>query len=126
MLWEPLIGTDGYYRQLQWTARVATSLGVEDTNGTVMTVSNYLGLGQWTRGRTTINENLTMIVSQPMDIHQNAADRAAIVQGIEDLRSVLGNVTGLTIIQPVSNLSSLRTSLGAEKLITTGLGCIIE
>ena len=105
MIWEPLIGTDGYYRQLQWTARVATSLGVDDSNGTAMTVSNYLGLGQFTRGRTTINENLTMIVSQPMDIQQNAADRAAIVQGVEDLRSVLGNVTGVTIVQPVSTIS---------------------
>ncbi|GAB7345999.1 hypothetical protein MBLNU457_4773t1 [Dothideomycetes sp. NU457] len=106
MLWEPVIGMDGYYRQLQWTARVASSLGVEDTNGTAMTVSNYLGLGQVTRGRTTINEDLTMVVSQGMNIQQNAADRAAIVQGVEDLRSVLANITNLTIVQPAPEVSS--------------------
>lgn len=117
MLWEPVHGTDGYYRQLQWTARVAASLGVQDTDGTAMTISNYLGLGQFTRGRVTINENLTMVVSQGMNIDQNAADRAAIVQGVEDLRSVLGNITDLTIVQPVSNPASIPT--GIDNLVLT-------
>lgn len=105
MLWEPVNGTDGYYRQLQWTARVASSLGISDTNGTAMTISNYLGLGQFTRGRTTINSNLTMTIAQGMNISQNAADRAAIVQGVKDLRSALSNITDLTILSPVRSPS---------------------
>lgn len=105
MIWEPTIGTDGFYRQLQWTARVASSLGVSDTNGTDMTISNYLGLGQWTRSRVTINPDLTMNGGS-MDIAQNAADRGAIVQGLEDMRAALSNVTGLTVIQPPTNMSS--------------------
>lgn len=105
MIWEPLIGTDGFYKQLQWTARVATSLGVPNPNGTVMTISNYLGLGQWTRARTTINANLTMQAGY-VAISANAADRAAIIQGLTDMRAALSNVTDLTILQPAGDISS--------------------
>jgi cellobiose dehydrogenase (acceptor) len=105
MIWEPTIGTDGFYRQLQWTARVAASLGLSDTTGTAMTVSNYLGLGQWTRSRATIDADLNMSGGS-MDINQNAADRAAIVKGLEDMRAALSNVTGLTMLQPPANITS--------------------
>ena len=104
MIWEPLIGIDGFYKQLQWTARVATSLGVPNPNGTVMTISNYLGLGQWTRARTVINKNLTMEAGY-MNISQNAADHAAIVHGVTSMRTALS--TGdITILQPSGDISS--------------------
>lgn len=105
MIWEPLIAPDGFYRQLQWTARVDTSLGVANPNGTNMVLSNYLGLGQWTRSRTTIDSNLTMHAGS-MSIAANAADRAAIISGLDDMRGVLGNITDLTILQPAGNITS--------------------
>lgn len=114
MVWEPLLGTDGFYKQLQWTARVATSLGIDETpNGTVMTISNYLGLGQWTRSRATIDRNLTMQAGS-MAISQNSADRAAIVQGLTDMRAALGNVSDLTILQPAGDISSEEYVDGTE------------
>lgn len=100
MIWESKIGGDGLYRQLQWTARVSTSLGISD-DGHNMVLSNYLGLGQISRGRTTIDGNLNMNIEHP-SISQNADDRAVIVQGLEDMRAALSNVTGLSVLSPVS------------------------
>lgn len=101
MVWEPVTGTDGDYRQLQWTARVDSSLGIANTDGEAMTLSNYLGLGQVARGRATIDNNLNMLVQTMPSVGMNAADRAAIVQGLDDMRAVLGNITDLTILAPV-------------------------
>lgn len=106
MVWEPVNGTDGDYRQLQWTARVDTSLGIANDDGHAMTISNYLGLGQVARGRTTINSDLNMIVETMPGVSQNGADRDAIIQGVENMRSALSNVSGLTILSPTSDVSA--------------------
>lgn len=106
MVWEPVTGTDGNYRQLQWTARVSTSLGIADDDGHDMVISNYLGLGQIARGRTTINSDLNMIVATSPVLTQNAADRDAIIQGIESMRSALSNVSDLTFLSPTADVSA--------------------
>ncbi|GAB7347430.1 hypothetical protein MBLNU459_g4350t2 [Dothideomycetes sp. NU459] len=105
MFWESTVGSDGYYRQLQWTARVSSSLGIQD-DGHAMTLSNYLGLGQVSRGRTTIDTNLNMVVSTSPSISQNVDDRAAIVKGLDDLRAALSNVTGLSFLSPTADVAA--------------------
>ncbi|KAF1351268.1 hypothetical protein BDV97DRAFT_351484 [Delphinella strobiligena] len=105
MVWEPVTGTDGNYRQLQWTARVDTSLGVAQ-DGHVMTISNYLGLGQVASGRATINSDLNMIVETSPESLSNAADRDAIVHGINSMRAALQNVSDLTILSPTNDISA--------------------
>ncbi|KAL1304020.1 hypothetical protein AAFC00_000461 [Neodothiora populina] len=106
MVWEPVTGSDGKYRQLQWTARVAPSLGISNDDGKAMTISNYLGLGQVARGRTTITSELKMIVETMPSPSQNAADREAIIHGIESMRSALSNVSDLTILSPKPEVSA--------------------
>ena len=106
MVWEPITGTDGYYRQLQWTARVDTSLGIDNSDGHAMVLSNYLGLGQVARGRTTINSKLNMLVETLPNVSMNAADREAIIHGIESMRSALSNVSDLVILSPTAEVSA--------------------
>lgn len=105
MIWDSRIGSDGYYRQLQWTARVASSIGIDD-DGHSMTLSNYLGLGQVARGRATIDSDLNIQISHP-SISQNADDRAVIIAGLEEMRAALSNITGLTFRSPVSCICPL-------------------
>ena len=106
MLWETLTGEDGIFRTLQWTARVDTSLSIDDSNLTNMVLSNYVTLGQVARGRVGITSDLKMNVTSSPSIDKSSADQAAIAKGIEDMRAVLSKIDGLTILSPVSVLSS--------------------
>lgn len=97
MFWEEIRGADGIVRQLQWTARVEGSLGAP--NGQTMTLSQYLGRGALSRGRTTINQGLNMqVTTVPYLIDKN--DVAAVVQGIANLQKALSTVANLTWISP--------------------------
>ena len=59
VFWQEIEGDDGITRQLQWTARVEGSHDV--TSRKAMTISQYLGRGATSRGRTTIDGALNMV-----------------------------------------------------------------
>lgn len=103
MFWDEIVGADGITRQLQWTSRVEGSDGTAD--GTSMTMSQYLGRGATSRGRTTITSGLNMVVST-LPYLQDADDIAAVVQGIKNLQSSLASVKGLTWTYPAANTTA--------------------
>lgn len=103
MFWDEIEGDDGITRQLQWTARVEGSLG--EPNGNTMTMSMYLGRGTVSRGAIGISSSLDISVTTlPFLIDAN--DKAAVVQGVENLRNALANVANLTWLQPSDNITS--------------------
>ncbi|ORY64787.1 fungal cellulose binding domain-containing protein [Pseudomassariella vexata] len=93
MFWDEISGADGIVRQLQWTARVEGSLGVE--NGKSMTMSQYLGRGATSRGRMTITNSLNTVVST-LPYLNDKNDVLAVIQGIKNLQDALKNVANLT------------------------------
>ncbi|KAI2606095.1 uncharacterized protein GGS25DRAFT_373452 [Hypoxylon fragiforme] len=100
VFWDEIEGADGVVRQLQWTARVE---GADLTNSTnTMIMSQYLGRGQTSRGRMTINPGLTTVVTTPPYL-RDENDKAAVIKGIENLRSALGSVKDLEFRLPASN-----------------------
>lgn len=70
-----------------------------------MTVTNYLGTGSVSRGRLTINNQLKTVVSKSPYLN-NAADKAAVVQSIENFRTAMKGVSGLTWVRPTTSQSS--------------------
>lgn len=92
MFWDEITGSDGIVRQLQWTARVEGSAGVE--NGNAMTMSQYLGRGATSRGRMTITSNLNTVVST-IPYLRNQNDVEAVIQGIKNLQDALKDVPNL-------------------------------
>lgn len=64
-----------------------------------MTMSQYLGRGQVSRGRTTITSGLSMSVSTQPFFHDDG-DKEAVIQGIKNLQSALANVTDLVWVRP--------------------------
>ncbi|RDW73920.1 cellobiose dehydrogenase protein [Coleophoma crateriformis] len=103
MFWEEIECSDGITRQLQYTARVEGSEG--EASGTTMTLSQYLGRGATSRGRTTIGLGLNMVVST-LPWLQNDGDTEAVVKSIEHVISALNTVQNLTFLQPASNVSA--------------------
>jgi cellobiose dehydrogenase (acceptor) len=67
-----------------------------------MTITQYLGMGTTSRGRAAINGQLNMqVATQPY--LRNAADKEAVIAGIDYVRSALGSVQNLTWITPTSS-----------------------
>lgn len=98
---ESIYGADGATRQLQWTARVEGSLG-EDNNNT-MTLSQYLGRGAKSRGRTTINGALGMEVAQAgWPYLHDKNDVEAVITGIDNLLKILKTIPNITILHPAA------------------------
>nr|ADT70776.1 cellobiose dehydrogenase [Hypoxylon haematostroma] len=103
VFWDEIKGADGVVRQLQWTARVE---GEDQTNSSnTMIMSQYLGRGQTSRGRMTIQPSLTTIVSTPPYL-RDPNDKAAVIQGIENIRKALSSVTGLEFRLPTADQST--------------------
>ncbi|KAJ0120126.1 cellobiose dehydrogenase [Diaporthe amygdali] len=101
MLWEEIKGSDGITRQLQWTSRVEGDSAA--TNSThAMTISQYLGRGQQSRGRATITSSLSMTVSTQPFLH-NDGDRQAVVAGVRSLQESLRGIKGLEWVRPRAN-----------------------
>lgn len=71
-------------------------------NKDAMTISQYLGRGQVSRGRATISKTLDMVVSTQPFFH-NDGDKEAVIKGIENLQAALSGVEGLEWIQPPAN-----------------------
>lgn len=69
----------------------------QDTDA--MTMSQYLGRGQVSRGRTTITSGLSMSVSTQPFFHDDG-DKEAVIQGIKNLQAALANVTDLVWVRP--------------------------
>ena len=83
-----------------------------------MTMSQYLGRGSVSRGRTTITKRLDMTVSVQPFLH-NDFDKEAVIKGIENLQAALSNVPNLTWIVPPPNVTA---SDYVNKLIVTANG----
>lgn len=99
MFWDIIPGSDGINRHLHWQARV------EGSRATSMTLTQYLGTGSVSRGKLTINNQLRTTVSKSPYLN-DAQDRAAVVQGVENLRTALKNVNGLQWVRPSTGQSS--------------------
>ena len=99
MMWEEITGPDGIVRQMQWTSRVEGSNG--EPSGDTMTLSLYLGRGAISRGRTTIEKGLNMIVSTLP--YGNVNDLASVATAIDHMVSALKTVPGLTWLLPPLN-----------------------
>ncbi len=69
-----------------------------------MTLSQYLGRGATSRGRTTITPGLTMIVSTVPYLH-DPNDVAAVIKGIENIQAALSSVKNLTWVDPPPGMS---------------------
>ncbi|KAL3423699.1 cellobiose dehydrogenase [Phlyctema vagabunda] len=103
LFWEEIKCADGITRQLQYTARVEGSEG--EANGNTMTLSQYLGRGQTSRGRTTIGVGLNMVVST-LPWLQNNGDLEAVVTSIQNVQKALSTVKSLTWLQPAAGVSA--------------------
>ncbi|KAL2786733.1 hypothetical protein BJX66DRAFT_341861 [Aspergillus keveii] len=102
VFFDQVTGPDGITRQLQYQARVEGSHGIAD--GQTITITQYVGRGQTSRGKLTINSGLNTVVSTlPWLTDENDVD--AVVQGFERLQEALANVSGLTWMFPTSNVS---------------------
>ncbi|KAL4883520.1 hypothetical protein BJY04DRAFT_226540 [Aspergillus karnatakaensis] len=102
VFFDQVTGPDGITRQLQYQARVEGSHGIPD--GQVITITQYVGRGQTSRGRLTINSALNTVVSDlPWLADENDTD--AVIQGFQRLRDSLRNVSGLTWEYPTANIS---------------------
>lgn len=69
-----------------------------------MTLSQYLGRGQTSRGRATIKSDLTMTVSTVPWGH-DPNDALAVIKGVENLVAALSKIPGLTILKPPADQS---------------------
>lgn len=98
--WQEIDGADGITRQLQWTARVESGHNINNTKA--MTISQYLGRGATSRGRTTINGGLDMTVST-VPYLQTTDDLAAVAAGIETLKVSLAKDPQIQFLFPASN-----------------------
>ena len=70
-----------------------------------MTLTQYLGTGSVSRGRLTINSQLKTIVSKSPYLNDDS-DKAAVIQGVQNLQDALNAVSGLTWIKPTSSQTS--------------------
>lgn len=100
VFWNEITGADGIVRQLQWTARVQGSHGFTDNK--TMTISQYLGRGATSRGRTTITAGLDMVISE-VPYLQTENDVAAVATGIDNLKKALAADPAIQILYPPSN-----------------------
>ncbi|KAI8630651.1 carbohydrate-binding module family 1 protein [Xylariaceae sp. FL1651] len=99
MFFDQIKGADGIVRQLEWTARVEGSDGTP--NGNAITMSQYLGRGAVSRGRMTITQALTTVVST-LPYLNDKNDVQAVIQGIKNLQGALANVKNLTWTYPAA------------------------
>ena len=105
VFWQEIEGEDGITRQLQWTARVEASHDI--TSPKAMTISQYLGRGATSRGRTTINAALDMVVSTVPYLH-NKYDLAAVAAGIDSLKKSLSIDRKIKIVFPSANQTTAQ------------------
>ncbi|KAI7356144.1 hypothetical protein KC336_g22226, partial [Hortaea werneckii] len=115
LFWEEILGDDGIVRQMQYTARVEGGHGISSNQS--MVISQYLGRGKTSRGRTVINGALDMTVSQVPYLN-NEHDIAAVAAGIESLKAALSKDPQIKIVFPAANTST--EDFLADYATTTG------
>jgi len=98
LIWEVITPSDGKPRQFQWTARVEGNDNVFPSKLS-MTLSQYLGRGVVSRGRSTITGNLDTAVAEHPYLH-DAGDKEAVIKGIKNLVASLSTIKNLTFILP--------------------------
>jgi cellobiose dehydrogenase (acceptor) len=101
IFWEEITGPDGIVRHMQWQARVEGSNGIP--NGNSMTLSLYLGRGEVSRGRTTIQKGLNMLVSEIP--YGDPNDLATVAQAIDNMVNALKTVPNITWNLPAPGVS---------------------
>ena len=111
IFWEEILGPDNIVRHMQWQARVEGSNGIP--NGDSMTLSLYLGRGTVSRGRTSIQKGLNMVVSQIP--YGDPNDLAVVATAIDNMVNALKNVPNITWNLPPLNQT------GAQYLTTIPL-----
>jgi cellobiose dehydrogenase (acceptor) len=87
-----------------------TTIGIVDHSITAVTdqyldtmvISQYLGRGSTSRGRTTITNSLGMVVSEAPYL-QTTEDKAAVVEGIKHLQSALSRDSRIEWLYPAAN-----------------------
>ena len=102
IFFETITGSDGIQRQLQWTARVEGDQGFADN--TSMVLSQYLGRGKTSRGRLTINQDLTLSFAQ-LPFVNTSEDVAVIVQGIKNVKAAIAKNSKLSLLFPTPSQS---------------------
>ncbi|KAK4895697.1 hypothetical protein LTR27_006178 [Elasticomyces elasticus] len=115
VFWQEIVGADGVTRQLQYTARVETAHDINSTKA--MTISQYLGRGKTSRGRTVISGNLAMSVSH-LPYLNNEHDLAAVASGIDFLKTSLAKDPAIKMVYPSSNQTTAEFL--AAYPVTTG------
>ncbi|PGH26426.1 hypothetical protein AJ80_01924 [Polytolypa hystricis UAMH7299] len=102
VIFQEINGKDGIKRQLQWTARVE---GPSDAYpNTTMTMSQYLGRGQTSRGRANITPSLSMTVTENPHL-QEQEDIDAVITGIENMLEALATNPELSVLSPPADVS---------------------
>ncbi|KAL4807494.1 hypothetical protein BDV18DRAFT_135433 [Aspergillus unguis] len=116
VFFDQVTGPDGITRQLQYQARVEGSHNIAD--GHTISISQYVGRGQTSRGKLTINSGLNTVVSElPWLADEN--DQDAVIQGFQRLQDSLKHIEGLTFAAPTANVSIESYVTGLAK---TGRG----
>ncbi|KAG9229698.1 putative cellobiose dehydrogenase [Amylocarpus encephaloides] len=110
IMWEEVTGPDGIVRTMQWQARVEGSNSIP--NGNSMTLSLYLGRGEISRGRISIQKGLNMIVSTIP--YGDANDLAAVAIAIDNMVNILKPVPGLTWNLPAPNVTGAQYLEGID------------
>lgn len=91
IFWQDITCSDGITRQLQWTARVQSSLPATNSS---MTMSQNLGRGSTSRGVLSIAGDLNMYVST-LPYLRTAGDLEAVVKGLENLQAAIATVPSI-------------------------------
>ncbi|KAL4742454.1 hypothetical protein BDV11DRAFT_180893 [Aspergillus similis] len=102
VFFDQVTGGDNITRQLQYQARVEGSHNVAD--GHTISISQYVGRGQTSRGKLTITSALNTVVST-LPWLQDDNDTDAVIAGLERLRDSLSTIQGLTWAYPKANVS---------------------
>ncbi|KAK7541495.1 cellobiose dehydrogenase [Phyllosticta citricarpa] len=97
--WDEITGSDGVTRQIQWTTHI------EGSTRNAFTVSQYLGRGTTSRGVLTIDSGLSMTVSTKPWLRTDE-DKAAVIQGVENLLAAMKKDPGITWISPAANTTA--------------------
>ncbi|KAL5472435.1 hypothetical protein PMIN07_000881 [Paraphaeosphaeria minitans] len=101
LAWEVIKGSDGKDRQFQWTARVE---GPKEGDNYSMTISNYLGRGSTSRGIASINGALSMTVSKPPYLSQQA-DTDAVIASLKSMQKAISKLPSITWEVPAPGIS---------------------
>ena len=70
-----------------------------------MTASQYLGTGAVSRGRTTIDANMNMIISTTPYLRDDN-DIAAVVSGVQNLMDVIKKIPNAKLLQPAPGVTA--------------------